>query len=334
METPNQCQATSQKALGRKLKKLSANFERQLKASLALQKCLTELHSVAVQNAESAMDMIQVLSLALERLKELKSKMKTPLLTILLCSLAFGESLRNRDIAAMVHAKVPQAEILQRIAHCEEQQFSLWPEDTQALTRAGVNEELIRAMAARQNGRPFAGTPSVAPAVVPVIVPAKPRQANSFDREEIFIGYSYLSADIGDGTRWSFNGWESAVAYNVSKWASIEGNVSGYYKTNILGSGFSAHDYSFLAGPRFNFRPGFVHVLIGLDRLTGTAYDLSSSENAFASAVGGGFQVNVSRHVAMRSSIDYVLTRHGGESQNHFRVGGGVVYTFTPSIAP
>ena len=65
---------TNQKALGRKLKKLSANFERQLKASLALQKCLTELHSVAVQNAESAADLIQVLSLAVEKLEELEAK--------------------------------------------------------------------------------------------------------------------------------------------------------------------------------------------------------------------------------------------------------------------
>jgi hypothetical protein len=31
------------------------------------------------------------------------------------------------------------------------------------------------------------------------------------------------------------------------------------------------HDYSYLAGPRVNFRPVFVHALIGGDHLTGSA---------------------------------------------------------------
>ncbi len=162
-------------------------------------------------------------------------------------------------------------------------------------------------------------------------------------RAEIFGGYSYLNVDTnGLTSRQSFNGWESSVSGNFNKWLAAEANVSGYYKTyNVdLGSllpgavlNVSVHDYGFLGGPRINVRPVFFHALLGVDRLTASALGFSASQNSFAAAFGGGGQWKVSPQWAVRTSADYVLTRHntfGGPrvTQNNIRVSAGVVFRF------
>jgi hypothetical protein len=59
------------------------------------------------------------------------------------------------------------------------------------------------------------------------------------------------------------NGWEASLSGNANRWFAIEGDASGYYKSSILGFAVSVTDYSFAAGPRFNFKPFFVHALLG-----------------------------------------------------------------------
>jgi opacity protein-like surface antigen len=166
--------------------------------------------------------------------------------------------------------------------------------------------------------------------------------AQDVPRVEIFGGYSYLNIDTnGLTSRQSANGWEASVAGNFNTWLALEGDASGYYKTypedlSILGLGLvdvNVHDYGFVGGPRINFRPFFVHALIGVDRVTGSALGSSASQNSFAGAFGGGIQWPVAQHWAVRGSADYVLTQHnifGGPeyTQNNFRVSAGIVYTF------
>jgi hypothetical protein len=158
--------------------------------------------------------------------------------------------------------------------------------------------------------------------------------AQDFQRAEILGGYSYLSADTNGLTpRQSFNGWEASISTNINKWLAAEEITSGYYKGNALGTGVDASDYGFVGGPRFNFRPAFVHALVGVDYLTGSYSGLSASQNSFAAAFGGGVQWPLGRHFAVRASADWLLTRHNilggnGVNQNNVRVGIGVVYTF------
>jgi hypothetical protein len=161
-------------------------------------------------------------------------------------------------------------------------------------------------------------------------------------RVEVFGGYSYLNLDTnGLTSRQSANGWEASAAGNFNRWFALEGDVSGYYKTyavdlSAIGQGMpdvSVHDYGFVGGPRFNFRPFFVHALVGFDHLSGGALGFSASQDSFAGAFGGGIQWPVAQHWAVRGSGDYVLTQHnifGGPAytQNNFRVSAGIVYTF------
>jgi Outer membrane protein beta-barrel domain/PDZ domain len=166
-------------------------------------------------------------------------------------------------------------------------------------------------------------------------------------RGEAFIGYSYLNADTnGLTTRQGFNGWEAAGSANSDRWFALEADGAGYYKrysiplTGVVNplSGpvtltASVTDYSFLGGPRFNYKPVFIHALFGVDRLTGSAFGFSASQNSFAGVIGGGIEEPIARHLAVRASADYAFTRHnifGGPAvtQNNFRVAVGVVLTF------
>lgn len=146
-------------------------------------------------------------------------------------------------------------------------------------------------------------------------------------RAELFGGYSYLNLDTnGLSSRQSANGWEATVTGNFNRRIGVEGDFSGYYKTYF---DVGIHDYGFLAGPRINFRPAFIHALIGGDHLSA----LSVSQDSFAGAFGGGVEWPVSRRWAVRTSADYVFTRHnifGGPSftQNNIRASVGIVFRF------
>ena len=151
-------------------------------------------------------------------------------------------------------------------------------------------------------------------------------------RADLFGGYSYGSIDTNGLTksRQSINGWETSISGNFNKWFAAEADVAGYYK-NL--SGVSVTDYYYGAGPRINFKPFFVHALIGGDHLTGSASGMSLSQDSLAGAFGGGVQWKVSGPLSVRASADYVFTRHnitGGPSvtQNNVRASVGIVYSF------
>jgi membrane-associated protease RseP (regulator of RpoE activity) len=151
-------------------------------------------------------------------------------------------------------------------------------------------------------------------------------------RADLFGGYSYLNIDTNGLTssRQNANGWEASISGNFNKCFAAEADVAGYYKNY---SGVSVTAYSYGAGPRFNFKPIFVHALIGGDHLTGSASGLSASQDSLAGAFGGGVQWKVSGPFSVRASADYVFTRHnilGGPSvtQNNVRASVGIVYSF------
>jgi predicted porin len=80
----------------------------------------------------------------------------------------------------------------------------------------------------------------------------------------------------------------------------------------------------------------FVHTLFGLDRETlslsgtssGTPFSASGSDNAFASALGGGLEYGLTKHFGLVTGSDYLLTRHGSATQNNFRVQVGMSVRF------
>lgn len=149
-------------------------------------------------------------------------------------------------------------------------------------------------------------------------------------RADVFAGYSYVNIDTnGLSSRQNANGWEASVAGYFNKWFGVEGEGSGYYK-NFTGLSVKVTDYAFAAGPRVNLKPLFVHALFGGDHLSCNG---CGSQDSVAGLAGGGVQWRIAGLWSVRASFDYVFTRHnilGGPSvtQNNFRAGAGIVYSF------
>ena len=95
------------------------------------------------------------------------------------------------------------------------------------------------------------------------------------------------------------------------------------------------------AGPRFTKRMDgvtvFVHALPGFarqrrtERFTSIFFGVqpttTSTSNGFAVALGGGVDVNLGKHLAIRAvQVDYLPTRLKGGWKNSLRFGFGVVW--------
>jgi hypothetical protein len=190
-------------------------------------------------------------------------------------------------------------------------------------------------------------------------------------RGTLFGGYSLLhsSNDLGSTSIGSSNfnlggslgGWEAQGTYNFTRHFGVTADFSGNSKqlAGFSALGFSAgtreHMYDMLFGPTvtgyFGKSSVFGHALFGvaLSSLNagvtapivgGFSAPLDSS-NAFAMAFGGGLDIGLSRHFAIRAAqVDYIrtnfntldsltgLTSGTSTSQNNFRYSGGVIWRF------
>ena len=107
----------------------------------------------------------------------------------------------------------------------------------------------------------------------------------------------------------------------------------GACKVTGLPSGASSHEMDFLFGPRVYFHSQgrvypFVQALFGGERFSAGVTGVGSgSTNAFATALGGGADVTLTRHVSLRAlQVDYLYTHFGGASQNNMRLQTGIVW--------
>lgn len=129
---------------------------------------------------------------------------------------------------------------------------------------------------------------------------------NDYPRGEVFLGYSYANIDV-IADRVHAAGFEISGAGNLHRNWGLEGDVSGHFGS-LGGSHFQ--NWLFLGGPRaakrFHRATPFAHALFGANhfRIAG------ESSTDFAMAYGGGLDVNVSDHVALRAvQADYVYIR-------------------------
>jgi opacity protein-like surface antigen len=97
--------------------------------------------------------------------------------------------------------------------------------------------------------------------------------------------------------------------------------------------GTSLRQHHFLFGPVISARSEkatiFAHALFGDARATVDTGTLSTSDNAFAMALGGGLDYNLNKNFAVRvGQFDYLPTRFGSDTQNNFRYATGIVFKF------
>lgn len=150
-----------------------------------------------------------------------------------------------------------------------------------------------------------------------------PSRAQSFDAS---VGYSYFR--LGSPFALNQNGVSGSLAYNAKEWLGVVGDFGGYHASP---GGVSLNTYTFLFGPRIilrnptKFTP-FVQGLLGGSRLTvGSG---GGSSNQFAFSFGGGVDVGLLPHLALRPQVDYVGLHNSGQTANCTRISVGFVVHF------
>jgi opacity protein-like surface antigen len=134
----------------------------------------------------------------------------------------------------------------------------------------------------------------------------------------------------------NLNGWNAGAAVNATCWLGLVGDISGTYGTPVVsGNNITSHVYNYVFGPRINLRNStrftpFAEALFGASHqsLLSNSAGLNTSFNQFAMALGGGVDVGITKHVAIRGRGDYVLTDSHGVSQNNASVSAGLVWRF------
>jgi opacity protein-like surface antigen len=158
-------------------------------------------------------------------------------------------------------------------------------------------------------------------------------------KAELFGGFSYVRVDADEGDNRNLYGWNGAVSFSLDKTFGFTIDASGHYQDNAFQK---SRSYTILAGPRFTSRnehsTAFAHILFGgthdHERFDLLTTRFTTNDNAFAMALGGGVDVNVTPHFGVRViQADYVLTkftdaRSGKSIQHNARVGIGVVFRF------
>lgn len=151
--------------------------------------------------------------------------------------------------------------------------------------------------------------------------------AQDVPRAEMSVGYSFFRLGGTGGV--NQNGGNISIAGNVNSWFGIVGDVGGYHSSPF---GASLNTYTFLVGPRFSLRGERVtpsaQVLFGGAHLTAGAGGFSASVTPFAISVGGGIDLRISQHVALRPQLAYLALRSSGQTENAARASVGLVFRF------
>ncbi|MGC2225768.1 MAG: outer membrane beta-barrel protein [Candidatus Sulfotelmatobacter sp.] len=163
---------------------------------------------------------------------------------------------------------------------------------------------------------------------------------HSFD---VGVDYNYVRTNLPAGGCGCFalNGGSGWVAFNFSHSLGIVGEIASQGASNISSTGADLTLTSFLAGPRYRRRVAgrlelFVQALLGGAHAGGSlapgSSGLPGSANAFAMIAGGGLDIGLTRHIALRAfEADYYLTRFDNgvnDHQNNLRIAAGVIIRF------
>jgi PDZ domain len=173
--------------------------------------------------------------------------------------------------------------------------------------------------------------------------------AQNIPAMDVFAGYSYLSFHMPANAITSFssaetlalNGWDLSLSVGLLHHLAVEGDFSGHQLSDCGGTILNCSNLSYMGGVRFNVGnrsrklTGFVHGLVGQDRmdLPEISSGTSVSDTSVAFAGGGGIDYWFLRQFGIRfGPADFIYTHHlnndGVSSQNSYRVGGGIVFRF------
>jgi hypothetical protein len=162
----------------------------------------------------------------------------------------------------------------------------------------------------------------------------------------IFIGYSFIGANLFSGEHANLNGWNVSGEKKYLPYFGVIADFAGLYGSKLLpangacGGGpqsiclvnSSVSEYSFQAGIRGSyaapkFRP-FAELLFGAVHTDESGSGLSSSNNSFAATLGAGVDCRLTHMLGCRVAVDYIVTGSFNARQNSIRASTGLVVRF------
>jgi len=174
-------------------------------------------------------------------------------------------------------------------------------------------------------------------------ITVQPAHAQNAARIDVGVDYNYVRSNAPPGGCgcFSLNGGNVWAAFNFTRSLGIVGELASQHASDVAGTTADLTLTSYLAGPRYRFTRAhrftpFAQALVGGVHASGVlapgSSGLSGSANAFAMIAGGGLDVGLSRHFAVRAvEADYYLTRFDNgvnDHQNNLRIAAGVVVRF------
>jgi hypothetical protein len=172
---------------------------------------------------------------------------------------------------------------------------------------------------------------------------------DDFPRVEVAVGYSLVRlSTTGVLEQFTQQGGSANAALNVNRNLGLVFDMGGYNNNNIRGFNVNNTMFTYLVGPRFTARGDrmslFANALVGGAHISGTAAgnfgpssspinQIEESNNSLAFLIGGGLDIGVSKHFALRpAQFDYLLTRFNpgsqSETQNNLRYSAMMVFRF------
>ena len=163
----------------------------------------------------------------------------------------------------------------------------------------------------------------------------------------LFGGYSFTT-DFGPGygTSANENAWTAAFEVDSSRWVGFKADFAQYHATYNYGGGIAPNystTYTYLFGPTvrltrsLNARVApFAEFLLGRGTLNSHPNLIFTPGTSFMWATGGGADVRITRHVALRGEVDALhsqFTSYDNQMQPSVRnlrprVVTGIVYRF------
>jgi hypothetical protein len=171
--------------------------------------------------------------------------------------------------------------------------------------------------------------------------PSRPRYSSAAQHEDdpwqLAVGYQY-NRDNLLGSPFNTHGLNFSLARYFGRWFGVEAQLGVGFLGNTgqttTPPNLGAKSLFVGAGPRLTYRnrsrfEPWVHVVVGMEhfRFNQTA-GLLGSNNALAGNAGGGVDIYLKPHIALRAEADAVGSRFFSTNQRSFQIVGGLVLGF------
>lgn len=170
---------------------------------------------------------------------------------------------------------------------------------------------------------------------------AAPSQGHHWTGQEVDFAFTYVPMRSNQTSTAEF--WSQGAGFELSsdfyRGFGLAIDINGSHVNNINGTGVNLNTVNSVFGPRYAWAPhshrysAFGQALVGeshgFDSVFTNPAGAQTSASSLALEVGGGFDLNVGRHLAVRPvQANWLRTQFDNgntDVQNNLRLGAGVV---------